>query len=125
MTGCEVVYFRTERGDEPAKEFVDDLDPSAIRKYWRKIEYLRRFGESLCEPHAKSLGNGVRELRFRGADGHHRILYFFFTGRYAVLVGGFTKKTNKTPKGVIDLAVSRMRLFLASPERYGLGSREK
>ena len=120
MTHCEVVYFKTERGDEPVRGFVDSLDISSKRKYWRKIDYLRQFGRSLCEPHAKNLGNGIYELRFRGSDGNFRILYFFFNGSHAILTNAFKKKTNRTPLNEIDLAISRMRTFLVSPEKYGL-----
>jgi len=120
MTHCEVVYFKTERGNEPVREFVDSLDISSKRKYWRKIDYLRQFGKSLCEPHAKNLGNGIYELRFRGSDGNSRVLYFFFNSNHAILTNAFKKKTNQVPKHEIDLAQSRMNIFLASPEKYGL-----
>ena len=120
MTHCEVVYFKTERGDEPVREFVDRLDISSKRKYWRKIEYLKQFGKSLCEPHAKDLGSGIYELRFRGSDGHFRILYFFFSGQHAILTNGFKKKSMKIPGQEIELAMSRMNIFMASPARYGL-----
>lgn len=120
MTRCEIVYFKTDRGDEPAREFVDNLDISSKRKYWRKIDYLRQFGKSLCEPHAKNLGGGIYELRFRASDGHIRVLYFFFSSQHAVLTNGFKKKRNKTPKQEVDLAISRMNNFLASPDKYGL-----
>ena len=120
MTHCEVVYFRTERGDEPVRKFVEDLDISSRRKYWRKIDYLKQFGKGLCEPHAKNLGEGIYELRFRGSGGFARILYFFFSGHHAVLTNGFKKKTNQTPRQEIELALSRMNIFLASPDKYGL-----
>src|SRR3989338_5192582 len=116
MTHCEVVYFKTERGDEPVREFVNGLDISSKRKYWRKIDYLRQFGKNLCEPHAKNLGEGIYELRFRSSDGHFRVLYFFFSGHYAVLTNGFRKKTNKAPQHEVELAISRMNTFLASQE---------
>lgn len=120
MTLCEIVYFKTERGDEPVRGFVDGLDLSSKRKYWRKINYLKEFGKSLCAPHAKYLGNDIYELRFRGSDGHNRILYFFFSRHYVVLTNALKKKTGKTPKQEIDLAISRMNIFLASPGKYGL-----
>ncbi|OGW83820.1 MAG: hypothetical protein A3C47_01120 [Omnitrophica bacterium RIFCSPHIGHO2_02_FULL_51_18] len=120
MTHCEIVYFKIDRGDEPVREFVNRLDTSSKRKYWRKIDYLREFGKNLCEPHAKTLGNGIYELRFRGSDGHFRVLYFFFNSDHAVLTNAFKKKANRTPKQEIDLAVSRMNGFLASPDQYGL-----
>ena len=124
MTGCDVVYFRTERGDAPVEDYIRGLDLSTRRRYWRKIEYLKRLGRSLNQPHSKALGNDVYELRFRGADGHYRILYFFFTGQHAILTHAFLKKTGKTPKQELALAVSRMNIFTAMPEKQGLGHKE-
>ena len=120
MTHYEIVYFKTDRGDEPVREFVDSLDISSRRKYWHKIDYLREFGKSLCEPHAKPLGNEIYELRFRGSDGHYRVLYFFFNSDHAILTNAFKKKTARTPKRELDLAISRMNIFLASPDKYSL-----
>ncbi len=124
MTGCEVVYFRTERGDAPVEQFIRRLDLSTRRRYWRRIEYLQQLGKFLHQPHSKALGNGIYELRFRGADGHYRILYFFFAGQYAVLTNGFLKKTGKTPKQELALAISRMNIFTETPEGHGLNHKE-
>ncbi len=107
----EVVYFKTERGDEPVREFVDGLAIGSKRKFWRKVAYLEQFGKDLCEPHAKYLGQGVYELRFRGPDGHFRILYFFFSGHCVVLTNAFKKQTDRTPKREMELALARMTQF--------------
>lgn len=107
----EIVYFRTERGDEPVREFVDALDIGSRRKFWRKIAYLEQFDKDLCEPHAKHLGNGIYELRFRGPDGHFRVLYFFFSAHCAVLTNAFKKKTDRVPEREIELALARMDQF--------------
>lgn len=116
----EIVYFRTERGDEPVKDFVDSLDMGSKRKFWRKIEYLRHLGKSLPEPHAKNLGNGLHELRFRGAEGHIRVIYFFFKDDLAVLTNGFKKKKGKTPGTELETALRRMGIFLSNPNKYQL-----
>jgi phage-related protein len=39
-------------------------------------------------------------------------MYFFFTGRHIVLLHGFQKKTEKTPRSEIDTALQRMNDFV-------------
>ena len=121
MLICKVIYFKTERGEQPVLRFLKQLDHSTKRKYWRKLEYLEQLGKNLGAPHSKNLGNGIHELRFQGSDGNIRILYFFFNGHYAIMTNGFKKKTNQVPKNEIGIALSRMKTFLADTNRYELG----
>ena len=43
------------------------------------------------------------------------ILYFFFVGKRIVLINGFVKKSMKTPKSAIELAVKYKNDYI---ERY-------
>jgi len=45
------------------------------------------------------------------AQQQHRTLYFAATGRRFVLLHAFTKKTQKTPPGEIDIAERRLADF--------------
>ncbi|MDP3298104.1 MAG: type II toxin-antitoxin system RelE/ParE family toxin [Thermodesulfovibrionia bacterium] len=53
------------------------------------------------------------EIRIKDKTNIHRILYFTFTGRKFVLLHGFTKKTEKTPRGEIETALKRMNDYLS------------
>jgi phage-related protein len=48
-------------------------------------------------------------MRLTGRDGIARALYITATGRRVVVVRAFTKKTEKTPRAEIDLALRRAR----------------
>ena len=48
-------------------------------------------------------------MRLRGRDGRSRALYVAATGQRVVIVRVFVKKTPKTPRREIDLALSRAR----------------
>ena len=61
-------------------------------------------GPLLREPYSKSLGDGIFELRIKQGNDITRVLYFFFIGNKAILTNGFIKKTQKTPKNVIETA---------------------
>ncbi len=68
--------------------------------------------ERVGEPHIKHLDGPVWEMRLRGRSGISRALYVVATGRRAVIVRVFVKKTQKTPRHEIDLALSRAKAIL-------------
>lgn len=106
-------YYLTASNKAPVREFVDSLDFKTRRKFLFVQELLEEFGHKLPYPHAKYLGNSIFELRFKGQEGALRVLYFFFHQDRAIFTNGFIKKTNKTPKIEIAIAVERRREFLA------------
>lgn len=118
----EVIYFKTDRGEMPVKEFVDRLSLDTKRKYYRKIEYLAAFGPRLLRPHAAFLRDGIYELRLEGRDGAVRVLYFFFDGNHAILAHAIKKETQAVPQKEIEIALARKGLFMANPNRHGLAA---
>ncbi len=63
--------------------------------------------ERLREPHVKHLEGRLWEMRLSGRDGIARAIYVTATGRRVVIVRAFVKKTQKTPRGELDLARKR------------------
>lgn len=63
--------------------------------------------ESLGEPHVKHIEGKLWELRLTGRDGIARALYVTAIGRRVVVVRAFRKKTQKTPRAEIELALRR------------------
>ncbi len=61
----------------------------------------------MSEPHVKHLEGKVWEIRMTGKDGIARALYVTATGRRVVVVHVFLKKTQKTPRREIDIALRR------------------
>jgi len=92
-------YYCTESGKIPVKEFIDSLDFKSQRKFFFVKELLEEFGS-------------IFEVRFKGHEGAVRVLYFFYHEEKVIFTNGFIKKTNKTPKNEILLAVERRMNFL-------------
>ncbi len=92
-------YFETESGRSPVKEFIDSLDPVTQRKFFVKCDWLEEYGHRLPMLHTRHLKDGIYELRFEGKE--ERIIF----------TNGFKKKTEKTPKREIKLALERRRLY--------------
>ncbi|WP_229771113.1 type II toxin-antitoxin system RelE/ParE family toxin [Holdemanella porci] len=70
----------------------------------RTIDLLENNGPFLREPYSKYLEDEIFELRIKQENNITRVLYFFFISNRAILINGFIKKTQKTPKNVIETA---------------------
>jgi phage-related protein len=112
----EIIFFDTEDGKCPMKDFLDSLEPKLLAKTFRTIDLLEANGPNLREPYSKPLGDGIFELRTKLGTDITRVLYFFVAGQKAVLTNGFIKKTQKTPKSEINLA---LKYKIDYERRYG------
>ena len=106
-----IIFYKKDDGTEPAKEFLDGLDNKMRAKMIRTVELLRDYGYELREPYSKHLNNGIFELRAKVSTDITRVLYFFVSGRKAIL--GFVKKTQKTPQSEIEKAENYRRDYLS------------
>lgn len=85
-----------------------------MRAQLSRIAFLiQEFGLArMREPHVKHLQGPLWEMRLRGRDGISRALYVAAAGQRAIIVRVFVKKTQKTPRREIDLALSRAKEVL-------------
>jgi phage-related protein len=65
--------------------------------------------ERVGEPHVKHLDGRLWEMRLKGRSGISRALYVVAMGKRVVIVRAFVKKTQKTPRHEIDLALVRAK----------------
>ncbi len=63
--------------------------------------------EHVGEPHVKHVEGRLWEMRLTGRAGISRALYVTAPGRRVVIVRVFVKKTEKTPRREIELALFR------------------
>ena len=63
--------------------------------------------ERVGAPHVRHLTGPLWEMRFRGRDGIARALYVTAKDRRVVVVRVFVKKTRRTPRREIELALRR------------------
>lgn len=59
------------------------------------------------EPYIKHLQGKLWEMRMTVRDGIARAIYITASGKRVVIVCAFTKKTQKTPRSEIELALKR------------------
>ena len=99
-----VEFYVDERGRAPAKEFIQGLPAKERAQVARVIEFLRDYGQDLGMPHARPVEGKLWELR----AGAGRLFYFLYTGRRAILLHGFRKKSQRAPQREIATALRRM-----------------
>jgi phage-related protein len=104
------VAWRVEILDETVAAEIAALPTDMQARFLRLAERISSAGlESLGEPHVKHLEGKLWELRLMGNDGIARALYVTAIGRRVVVVRAFVKKTQKTPRTEIALALQRER----------------
>lgn len=88
-----------------------EILPVDIRASFLRISRLiETYGlDRVHEPYIKHLEGRLWEMRMRGADGIFRAAYVTAVGRRVVVVRVFPKKTQKTPRREIELALRRAR----------------
>ncbi len=103
-----VEFYKTDSGDIPVRDFLMTMNSKMRAKAFSEIELLQNHGPNLREPYVKPIKGdeyrGLYELRVKFASDITRIFYFSFNKEVYVLLHGFAKKSEKTPKRELDRA---------------------
>ena len=60
-------------------------------------------------PYTAPMGHGLFEIRAKGKEGIGRSLFCTIKGREIIILHSFVKKSQKTPKKDLDIAIKRMK----------------
>ena len=83
--------------------------PAGINASFTRIaEQMVKSGPNLGLPYTRPCGDGLFEIRAKGAEGIGRAFFCSRVGRTIVILHGFIKKTQQTPAK--DLKTARKRL---------------
>lgn len=100
-------FYRTANGVEPVREWLRGLsaeDRAIIGRDIARVEYGWPVGMPTCRP----LGDGLYEVRSNLPGRSARVLFCLADG-YVVLIHGFFKTTQKTPRSELAIARSRQK----------------
>lgn len=100
-----VRFFCTEAGNEPVREWLNELPRDHKRIIGTQIKTLQ-IGWPIGMPVVRKLEKGLWEVRIDLVDTIARVL-FTVEGSVMVLLHGFIKKSQKTPAS--DLAAAKQR----------------
>jgi phage-related protein len=94
--------------DDRVRDELEALPPDMQARFRRIVELIQGYGlERVHEPHVKHLEGPLWEMRMKGKDGISRAVYVTTNGRRVVIVRVFVKKTQKTPRREIEIALQR------------------
>ena len=99
--------------DERPEKWLNDIPADIKARIINITDLLIEHGpQNVREPYVKHIRGKLFEIRAKGKDGIARVFYFTMTGQRIVLLHGFIKKMQKTPKKEIDTAAARMNEIL-------------
>ena len=112
MKRIKAMFYRNEQGKEPVRDWLRELgkpDSTLIGTDIMTVEFGWPIGMPVCKP----LGKGLYEVRTELLQGRIARTLFFISEDRMILLHGFVKKTKKTPKRDIELALRRKALWEA------------
>jgi phage-related protein len=102
--------WRVEFLDEGVRAELDALPRDIRARFLRISQLIEAEGiHQLREPYVKHLEGPVWEMRMKGRDGIARAAYVTASGQRVVVVHVFAKKTQKTPRREIEMALKRAK----------------
>lgn len=103
----KVKFFQTAGGKYPVKYFLEKQNKKTFAKIIRYIELLENYGPFIKPPYSKKIQKDLFELRIVGKISI-RIFYTLYKNKY-FLLHAFKKKSQKTPKKELKIALDRMQ----------------
>lgn len=102
------VFYATHTGNEPVREWLLSLDEEDRRVVGIDIATVE-CGWPVGMPLCRSLGNGLWEIRSSLSARRIARVIFSNVDEQMVLLHGFVKKTQRTPRADIGLALKRKK----------------
>ncbi len=116
MTPREIIFFQTDFGDKPVEDFLVELDSAARAKVVRTLELLRTQQVVPAKFWKKLGGSSLWEVRVEYGGNIFRVLAAFARGNRVILLHGFQKKSQKTPRQDMEIAEQRQKRYF---QRHG------
>jgi len=102
--------WRVEFLDEAVEAELEAMPVDIQASFLRISRLIESEGlHKVREPYVKHLEGPVWEMRMKGRDGIARAAYVTATGQRVVVVHVFRKKTQKTPRREIEMALRRAK----------------
>lgn len=107
MKKIPAIFYRTEAGNEPVRDWLKDLDRDDRRLVGVDIATVE-FGWPIGMPTCRPMGDGLHEVRTNLPRNRiARVLFYVDRRERMVLLHAFIKKTKATPDD--DLRIARDR----------------
>lgn len=100
----EIEFFNeTVEADTPS------FPAKVLAKMLHIFEMIQEHGPNLGKPYTDAFGEGLFEIRAKGAEGIGRSFFCYAIGNKIIILHSFVKKTQKTPQKEIEIALKRKK----------------
>ena len=96
---------------DAVQEDILALPDTLAARYVMLSRRMVALGPNLGEPHTKAFGEGLFEMRLKGAEGIARVFFCTLVGKRIVMLHSFVKKSDRTPLREREIAQTRMKEF--------------
>lgn len=112
MSQWKIEFYQSKTGNPVVYEWFLAQEPKVQARFAQIFDLLQDKGVAVGMPYVRSLVNtSLYEIRVEQSTNIYRIFYFAYKRRRFILLHGFQKKTQKTPKKEIELAETRRKEF--------------
>jgi len=113
----QIIFYETDFGNKPVEEFFAELNPAARAKVVRNLELVRTLPIVPSKFWRKMSGaQNIWEGRTEYAGNIYRVLATTAKGNRVILLHGFQKKSQKTPRQDMEIALQRQKRYF---QRHG------
>jgi phage-related protein len=116
MTPREIYFYESDFGNRPVEDFLTNLASAPRAKVVRTLELVREQQTVPSKFWKKLSGTNLWELRVEYAGNIYRLLATTAKGNRVILLHGFQKKSQKTPRHDMEIAEQRQKRYL---QRHG------
>lgn len=103
------MHWTVDFYNESVEEAILAMPPKIQARMIKLLELIEEHGANLGPPHTEAMGNGLFEVRAKAQEGIGRSLYCYMKGKHIMVLHAFVKKSAKTPKQELNLALQRKR----------------
>jgi phage-related protein len=103
------INYYSQNNKSPVKKWLDEIGNEPRAEIFKVFEMLSKYGIQLGLPFVRPIENKIYEVRAKDKSGIYRVLYFAYKEKTFIMLHGFQKKTQATPRKEIDIAIKRMK----------------
>ncbi len=100
----KVVYYDTK-----VEDAILNWPKKILQRYLRIVTLIKEEGPDLGMPFTRSIGKGLFEIRVKAQEGIGRVFFCYTLKTKIVILHSFIKKTQKIPKGELEVVKKRMK----------------
>jgi phage-related protein len=104
----KVEYYVRPSGRSPIEDFILGLSTKDQGRFYDVFEGIQNQGLECPRVKFRQLSGKLWEMKFKGEGCQYRIAYVLVEREAMVWLHVFKKKTKKTPKDDLELAMKRM-----------------